>query len=105
MDAEIISQIVAAILLSLGLGGGATHVVHRRRARVNGGAGPTATEEVLRQQLQEQRHEETMRVLGDVAETSANACSASRDAAEAARTAATATGEIAIVIKERLPRR
>lgn len=104
MDAETVGLIVAA-LTALGAGGGATHVVHRRRARSNGGIGPTATEEVLRQQLQEQRHEETMRVLGDVAETSSNACSASKDAAEAARAAATATERIAIVVEERLPRR
>ncbi len=103
-------EAIVAVIVALGLGGGGTHVLHRRRA--NGLATPSnvatpsnaAQEEVLRQSLHDQRHAETMRALEGVAASSASAATAAREAAEATQVSAAATQRIATVIDERLPR-
>ncbi len=100
-----LAELVAAVVIALG-GGGVTHAVHRRRAAVNGAATPTsdAQQEVLRQSLHEARHGETLRILGEVSETSSNAAAASLQAAKAAENAATMTGKMVTILDERLPK-
>lgn len=102
---ETVGAIVAAVATAL-VGGGATHAWHRRRTNgssISSGA-THAQAEVLRQQLYEQRHQETLRVLGDVSATAESAATASRSAAEAAARAATATERMASSLERHLDR-
>lgn len=93
-------------IMAIAVGGGATHAWHRRRNGNDHAAATTdnAREEVLRQGLHVARHEETMRVLGDVATTAENAARASERAAEAAARAATATERMATSLERHLER-
>lgn len=97
-------ELVAAVVIALGGGGGAVHIAHRRRA--NGIASPSsdAQQEVLRQSLHEARHGETLRILGEVSETSASAAVAAQQAAAASERSAHMTERMATTLDERLPR-
>lgn len=103
-EARLVAEMVGIILFTAG-GGGAAMIYAKRRA--NGVEAiavvdRAANEEVLRQSLHDQRHGETLRILGAVAETSANAARAAERAAEASERAAHSTERLGAALEEHL---
>lgn len=103
MDIPLLVEAVAALVLAAGTGGG-VHAYHKRRNGPASGGG-SAQEEVLRQGLHDQRHGETLRILGEVTTTCASSAKASERAAKASEESARITGTMATLLEERLPRR
>jgi len=110
MELEQVGQLIAVVVLAIGAGGGGVHA-WKRRAATNGKAGGSngyasnaevVQAEILRQNLHDQRHGETMRVIADVAETSANAARASERAAHAAERAAASTERLGAALERHL---
>jgi len=105
-DARLVAEMVGIILFAAG-GGGAVHAYNRRKtSKANGSAAPEqlAQSEILRQHLHDQRHGETIRILGDVASITANAAKASERAAEAAERAAGSTERLSVAVERHLER-
>jgi len=110
MELKDVGTLIAAVVLAVSAGGGGVHVWNRARSQngKTGGSNGYSSHaevfqaEILRQNLHDQRHGETMRVIADVAETSANAAKASERAAHAAERAAASTERLGAALERHL---